>query len=193
MQRKYPINSTLSVSLESLELCKLRLSLTLYLEICYSLSRRRSITAFGVSKPRPIAVCHVKPVRKQGFCFQNMFCMACVTRLLTRVNAERFRKKALPPYELGGSGPCPKPRGLKAIAIVYRRFSNSQLTRGRFFWCPLLQGFENVFRRFCCLVLGSGVCLVRPAPRSVCVTGHHADNGMRGACLSSKNYQHNSH
>ena len=128
------------------------------------------MTAFGVSKPRQRAVCHVKPVRKQDFCFQNMFCMACVTRFLIRVNAERFRKKALPPYELGGSGACPKPHGLKAIAIVSLRFSNSQLTRGLSSGEILIcQGSKMLLGGFVVLFLGLAFFL-SVLPQSLCAS-----------------------
>jgi hypothetical protein len=114
------------------------------------------------------------------FVFQTCFAWPVSLGFLIRANAERFRKKALPPYELGGSGACPKPRGLKAIAIACKRFSNSQLTRGMSFGgiasCQgskmLLGGFVVLFLglAFFFFVLPQGLC-ASPAimPTTACV------------------------
>ena len=75
------------------------------------------ICLWGV-KTSPLAVSPVKPVRKQGFVFVTRFARP----VFVGFNKSRTRSvavKTLPPaYEQGGSGACPKPRGLKAIAIV---------------------------------------------------------------------------
>ena len=77
------------------------------------------------------AVRHMKPVRKQGYCFCDMLSVACGFRILFRIQQSVAVKTLPPAFGLGGSGACPKPNGSKAIAIVCIRFLNSQSTRGK--------------------------------------------------------------
>jgi hypothetical protein len=71
--------------------------------------------------------------------------------------------KSAASHELGGSGACPEPQGLKAIAIVLLRFSNSQLTRGVRLLVFSLWGLRMLLGGLFVLLLGLAFLLLAPS------------------------------
>ena len=66
---------------------------------------------------------------KTGFVFARKFCVTCGVDCRNQ-RGRALPLRTLPPANgLVGSGACPRPRGSKAIAIVFLRFVNSQPTR----------------------------------------------------------------